>query len=155
MTAALNLFISAAVNFSTIGKMQAKGNSFDAANYQYLDELSDADVANNTTLYYRLKEVDKDGTDSYSQLIAIDAQTNLTGSIVLYPTPSKDFLSIASYPLTSKEIEVKDLLGRDIYRQAVTANQTTIDIRFLPQGIYFTIIKDEKGSTVSGKFVKE
>lgn len=69
----------------------------------------------------------------------------------IFPNPVTENLFIVS---DSKQIEIKDLLGRTIYDQIATPKQTTINVSQLPAGIYFAIIKSEDGSIAVRKFVK-
>ena len=75
-------------------------------------------------------------------------------SITVFPNPAKDYLyfknsSIGSYFIY--DITGKVLLGSD---EISNSSETKIDIRFLKQGLYFMVLKTEKG-LVSERFVKE
>ncbi len=90
----------------------------------------------------------------------IDTVNNCTGNnnihlssvINIYPNPVSSNLSITS---SSNEIEFKDLLGRTIYQQGITEKQTTINVSEFPAGIYLAVLKNEDGSGVVRKFVKQ
>lgn len=81
-------------------------------NYQY-------NHANTTegTHYYRLVQYDKDGSKKVYQVKSLTI-TNLK-SIVLYPNPVKDFVTIRFTPNNIKEIQVTDITGRILLRRKV------------------------------------
>lgn len=76
-------------NFSSIGKINAKGNSETEVNYRF-DDIK----ANSGTNYYRLKLVDKDGYYQNSNIVALTVNIkgmNVTG---VYPAPFSDKVNI-------------------------------------------------------------
>ncbi len=90
------------------------------------------------------------GNDCTNGILHVSSDSYLN----LSPNPASSFLSITSH-LPINEIELKDLLGRTIYHQAVTGKETTINVSYMPVGIYFVVIKNESSSTVVKKWVKE
>lgn len=79
------------VKFEKRGYVDSKGNSSSKQTYTYNDPL-------NTTskiVYYRLKMVDKDGTFSYSKIIAIRISGSFSSeSFSIYPNPFRDDVKV-------------------------------------------------------------
>lgn len=76
-----------AKGFETIGSIIGKGNETEISNYEFTDTQPLTGLN-----YYQLKQVDTDGTKTYSKIIAV----NFTGEniIKVYPNPSEDFFKI-------------------------------------------------------------
>jgi hypothetical protein len=85
-----------------------------------------------------------------------EVKNNLS-KFTLSPNPVNDELIISDYPLSSKEIEIRDILGRRLLIQSISSDSTTskIDIRTLVSGLYFVTVRNKDGSVVAKKFVKE
>lgn len=80
-------------NFESVGFVQGAGNSSHITNYSYTDvSLKDINVS---TTYYRLKQVDADGTSAYSKVISLNLE-NLqnAGKWKLYPNPVKNAATV-------------------------------------------------------------
>jgi len=85
-------------NFATIGTVEAVGESKSLATYHFSDQSPLAGIN-----YYRLKQVDKDGTFAFSRTAAVRFEEDL--KIKVYPNPATDLVSIESAsPLNSVEI---------------------------------------------------
>jgi hypothetical protein len=124
--------------FETIGKVDAKGESKALVTYDFTD--------NNPfpgTNYYRLKQVDFDGSYAYSRTISIHFDDS--ERISVYPNPVADLLRVESdVPVTS--LEISDVKGMKIEGAIVPpsgpsagmsgTNIRQIDLRGKPSGIY-------------------
>ncbi|WP_191907022.1 T9SS type A sorting domain-containing protein [Adhaeribacter soli] len=136
-------------NFEAISRVEGKGNSTSVQKYQALDNAPLAGMA-----YYRLKQVDYDGTVNYSKVISI----NLKGEkerVVLYPNPAKSELNI-SLPATSGKavIRVMNLLGQQVLAERVeVGNAIKLNVQNLPAGTYQVMIEADQVREVR-RFVK-
>lgn len=101
--------------FEEIGKVNAAGNSSEEKEYALYDENPYRGKS-----YYRLVETDRNGTSTYSAVVAVDFQNE--NSINVYPNPAADYLNITL--LNNKEqesiIAIKDILGRECVAMKVT-----------------------------------
>lgn len=74
----------------------------------------------------------------------------------VYPNPSQDFLTLQIINNDSpRTFEIYDLHKKLLYRKEISdANfQSEIDVRSYETGVYFWILKDEKGIVRHGKFL--
>ncbi len=135
------------IEFSKVKFVEGKGNTNKVSNYLTLD--IDAFLsARSNTLYYRLKQLDADGSFSYSNIVSV-SKSELSGSIVLYPNPFNRELHIAvkSSKETSAVISMIDIQGRELYHnpaQQIHKGENTISIDMvanLKAGIYFISIQ--------------
>ncbi len=135
------------INFSNVKFVEGKGNTNKVSNYLTLDVDAFLSARSNT-LYYRLKQLDADGSFSYSNIVSV-SKNELSGSVVVYPNPFNRELHIAvkSTKETSAVISLIDLQGRELYHnpaQQIHKGENTISIDMvanLKAGIYFISIK--------------
>ena len=131
-----------ASNFTTIGFVEGKGSSNEINHYVYSDN---PDLNGVHTLYYRLKQVDFDGTFSYSNVVNItyDVPTEFVlnqnypnpfnpSTRITYFLPEEGFVSIKIYDFLGREIET---LVNDF--QETGSYQIDFDASNLSSGTYF------------------
>ncbi len=97
--------------FEEIGTLNTKapdGNSKEEIHYSFIDESPLPGTA-----YYRLKQIDKDGTGTYVGLIAFEAEHS-GFSPHLFPNPAEDkaYLYLSSENTEDISIEVRSLDGK-------------------------------------------
>lgn len=133
---------SDARNFEPIGQADAKGDSKVIANYAFADQAPLAE-----TNYYRLKQIDVDGTYAFSKTISILFDHGI--KIKVYPNPVTDVLRVeSSAGLQSLEVfgvdgsKVKGIaIPPDKASAAVSGtNFREINLRGQKPGIYVLII---------------
>jgi parallel beta-helix repeat protein len=124
-----------AIKFLPIGKVEGKGNTVETTNYYFED-----DKFIYPTNYYRLRQVDKDGSANFSKVIVIHTQKT---NMMLTPNPTKDFLCIKTEN-KNQPIVVINTLGEVVYK----ANKIpdSLDFSNFLSGIYFV--------QISGQIVK-
>ena len=110
--------------------------------------MDDRDIATNGIYFYRLKQVDFDGTSVYTDILAVRIERGFSTDINLYPNPSSDFVTIDITTEMREDITVHlfDLSGRLINTQTIDANDVQslnavrVDVKDLPSSIYNVII---------------
>jgi hypothetical protein len=117
-------------SFRAIGQVPAGGTTTQARAYQYLD----AEAAPGARHYYRLRQLDHDGTATYSPVVAVQAGT-LAPRLLAYPSPTTGPLTVAG--AAGSDFIVLDQLGRPVWRVATSAGQRGLDVGGLPAGLYF------------------
>lgn len=131
------------ITFNQLGKVNAGSN-----NYNFIDASPAKDIN-----YYRLKIVDKDGSNTFSKTITIN--NKLKGSISIYPNPATNDLTVthlAAKPNSTVTITGVD--GKQLLSQKLVSGttQSTIDISNLNNGVYILTIKNSDINTI--KFIK-
>lgn len=146
--------------FERVGEfVEGAGNSNVPNNYSLTDEQAFGS-ANSWVLYYRLKQVDFDGTETYSNIIKVAKEGDNLNALSAYPNP---FSSNYNVSFDSKQegmvtIQMVDLQGKVVNEQTTVIsrglNTVTIDnVSNLHAGIYFVkVIVD--GDTQLVKLVK-
>ncbi|PPK84704.1 hypothetical protein CLV84_3866 [Neolewinella xylanilytica] len=116
-----------------IYEVLAAGSIMTGARYRYLDP----DVAPGPA-YYRLRQVDFDGTVTYSEVVAIDTPTS---ALVVAPNPVHDWLTVFCSRADLGAITLSDAFGRVVRRlpepTATDPPLLHLDLSDLPGGIYY------------------
>jgi len=132
-------------DWATIGFRTGKGTTTEPNSYFYEDDISEISA---TKLLYRLKQIDFDGTISYSDEVEVITQPFDYALLQNYPNPFNP-VTIIKYEVpqvSNVKIEVFDLLGRVIkvlVDEQKTAGRYEIkfDASSLASGIYYYRIK--------------
>jgi len=96
--------------------------------------------------------------EGYSDvLLTCKSKITLRNIDIMYaPNPANSTLSLQSYPLQIEDIQVFDIMGREIMRVAnINKHQTTLNVESLYNGIYYLKITTEDGTQQTRKFVKQ
>ncbi|MCW8802939.1 MAG: M28 family peptidase, partial [Ignavibacteriaceae bacterium] len=131
-----------AENFVTVGFVDGKGNSTEINYYSYTDNPQLSGV---NQIYYRLKQIDFDGTFSYSDVVNITY--DVPAEFVLgqnYPNPFNPSTRISYFVPNESFVTIKvyDFLGREITTLVNETKSTgsyefSFDASSLPSGLYF------------------
>lgn len=111
------------------------------------NKASTYQFADNTPLsmsYYRLRQIDNNGTFEYSKIVSIDSK-GAKSKFTAYPNPVSKTITIAN--TEGGNFQIFDLLGQQVLA-GKTAQQ--IDVSTLPQGTYILKVGAEQV-----KFIKQ
>ncbi len=100
--------------------------------------------------YYRLKQTDFDGSFTYSETIPIQIIRKET--IGISPTPNDGSFNIMN--TSSGSYQILDLNGKVLHEGNIESGSTSVDIKFLPNGIYFVRIYENGTHVHLEKFIK-
>ncbi|MTB49907.1 T9SS type A sorting domain-containing protein [Lewinella sp. W8] len=117
------------MSFTPIGSVRAAGNSTGIREYMWLDE---SPIAGQN--YYRLRQVDTDGTFSLSAILNWSQNSEFT-ELVAFPNPFTDWISLRA---VRADYRLLDLNGREIQSWKILQPGTVSwDLTELPPGLYF------------------
>jgi hypothetical protein len=122
------------INFDVIGTVASKGNSNTDQHYEFLHVKPQPGVS-----FYRLKQIDHDGKYSYSKIISLTVNPELTRAFV-YPVPAKNILTINFGTITGKgEISIYSADMKLVRAEKINGPSLTkeINISNLAEGVYF------------------
>ena len=122
------------LGFARVGTVAAQGTSSSPRVYDLLDAQLPAGAAQ---LYYRLKQVDADGTFSYSPVRVVGLQGAAEG-LALYPNPAHAGTATLKGTLPGTVVTVFDALGRQVTTAPADATGTAALAlpAGLPSGVY-------------------
>ncbi|MFC6195739.1 T9SS type A sorting domain-containing protein [Dyadobacter subterraneus] len=98
-----------AINFHKVGYVA--GNSTTLLKSSY--EFSDTGIKSEQTFYYRLKQIDLDGSYEYSRIIAVKSDSG-DEKLFVYPNPTTGTFEIKSLELKNPEIRLYNHLGKEV-----------------------------------------
>ncbi|HEY8401765.1 MAG TPA: PKD domain-containing protein, partial [Cytophagaceae bacterium] len=130
------------IHFFNIGKVNGAGNSSQALHYSYNDRETHSGV-----IYYRIKQVDYDGTFTYSTIKSVHIGHNV--SFTIKPNPSNGTITIATNSETASEpfrVEVLDLLGITYFAEEIELvdQRMKVNLQHLPKGLFIVRISGKE-----------
>ncbi len=140
--------------FATVEKVAALGTSLVRHDYTALDAKPLPGLS-----YYRLMQVDKDGTSAYSPVVAVRFDGQSTPTLVAYPNPTagqRVQLLTAGLPATGGTVRLLDNVGRVVLTQVVaagTAEATLEPAQPLASGLYIATWQTADGLRLTTKVV--
>lgn len=144
------------INYSSVGQVNGSGTTSSLSTYHFTHYHVTAPV-----VYYRIKQVDNDGTFSYSTTIRISTTAVNRNTVNLTPNPvvSTATLDIYSFESATVTFSIVDGLGRTLQSGHANVqkgiNKIPVDLSRLGNGIYFLRINNGNGWNEVKKFVKQ
>ena len=132
--------------YTTLGKVAAQGGSSSAREYRFDDGYPLPGLA-----YYRLHQVDNDGSDAFSPVVLVRSQP--LGGEGAYPNPTTGEVRLPA-GLSPGTYRVLDARGRVQQQGPATAN-ARLDLRALPTGSFLLELTDAAGSRRTQRLVRE
>lgn len=124
-------------NFKNIAVVAAKSKN--ANEYSYDDEN-----VSKGTLYYRLKNIDKDGNFTYSKIVSVTVPEK-SQLFSVSPNPATSFTKLSfSQPVEQAEISLFTLSGKKIFSQQATFQTQAyiLNVQSMQPGIYIISVKN-------------
>jgi hypothetical protein len=123
-----------------IDQVAAAGNSSADRAYQYLDLESGR-------AFYRLKQVDLDGSHVYTAVASVNCEPKKT-SVALFPVPAKDKITVVinSTVAARTDLQIFDMNGKLVRRTSAQVNSGNnnfvLNVSDLPNGQYMLASTD-------------
>ncbi len=135
--------------FAAIATVRGNGVTQRVINYSFIDEQPKG------INYYRLKQVDFDGTASYSKTVRMDFNTTET-TVNIYPMPvmttlfieNKSKVAFVSYSLS-------DMNGQILQTSTLQDSAIYINMGNFETGVYILQLIDESGLVTTEKIIKQ
>ena len=142
-------------SFEPLGQVMAAGMATTTTAYAF----TDTDPGNGTN-YYRLRQVDTDGTSQLTDIIAVRFGGSLTSGKP-YPNPAQDLITTEVVLDRDASLTgiILDAAGRTVRSQQLSLmegiQQVTTPLHGLDAGHYQLLFQDESGNLIqAGHFVK-
>ncbi len=134
-----------AIEFVSVAKIASAGFSNIIKNYNYNDRIGGAN-----NVYYRLKQVDINGKETFSSIIKLSLGTKTIVEIFPNPFNNNFTITLSSNKSTVATLKILNTTGQLIYSKIITLNKgnNSIVINNLPSSLtagmyYVTITNDE------------
>lgn len=138
------------VNWDNIGQVDGAGNSTVKLSY----ELLDSKVESNNLVYYRIQQVDFDGTKDLSEIVSVMSNCSYSNAPSVYPNPFDQELSI--YSKEDLMISMTDSKGKIIRLiDNLPAGMNTISMEDLTSGVYFLRTVNQQDENFVFKLLKK
>lgn len=131
------------ISFSRIATVAAKGI---AATYNY------SDVKVTGVQYYRLKLVDKDGQNSYSQVLKLQSVVVSTVVLQVYPNPASNYIQLNTN-WNAAVVKLYNMQGNVVLQQSWKKGER-VNIARLAAGTYVVELQSSEG-VVKERVVKQ
>ena len=122
-----------AIDWTNISQVEGAENSSQMINYDDLHENPRPGLN-----YYRLKQTDFDGSNSYSEIRSVFFEDEQT---LIYPNPTDNELNIFKPNISNYQIKCFNALGQEIAIQiSLHQDQVKIDVSNIAAGTYLLIL---------------
>lgn len=125
--------------WQTISQLDGKGNTIEVTDYEFTDKEPQMGMN-----YYRLKQVDFDGTTAYSDVEVIEKFE--APEVIMYPNPTTEAVMFKNLPEGDNNVEVFNSSGQLVINEPIM-NHRPLVTNFLKPGYY--IVKLSTGLSVS------
>ncbi len=130
--------------FEAIGKVDGAGTTVEEQRYSFVDASPLA------VSYYRLKQVDFDGTYEYTDVVVVNRKEAGKGIVEVFPIPTDNEVTVQYEVAANTDVTftLTDVLGRVVSQQTIEANAGVnyhaIDMTNQSTGLYFITFSDGK-----------
>lgn len=141
------------VNFESIGRVNASGMSMSRTDYKF----PDMDPKNGVN-YYRLQQVDNDGSTTTSKVVSVFFRNN---TMFVFPNPATESLNVSLGKSVDGTIRwhILDMSGRQVGEGSLTNNEGTtrftIPVGKLESGSYALEVLEGNVPISNDRFVKQ
>lgn len=145
--------------FTTIGWVDGAGTTSMNMYYEFTDDNSYSGIS-----YYRIRQVDFDGTEDISVIRAVNGSNlDILQDVSVFPQPANEEVHIRfgalSASATTANLQIVDLNGRVLLEADYAVAPFTVlsidEIQDWPAATYIINIKMNNGATMVQKFIKK
>jgi len=133
-------------SWTIVGSVEGEGTTTEPTSYRYIDEELPYEA---DRLTYRLKQVDTDGSASYSKEVTVNREVKEVELLGTYPNPARTQATLRYAVPEAQDVRVAlyDMLGREV-RTVVNSqkegrHEETLDTSGLSSGVYFLRLQAE------------
>ncbi|WP_046243953.1 T9SS type A sorting domain-containing protein [Hymenobacter terrenus] len=142
--------------FVSIGRVAGQGSKATPTDYA-LTDVGVGLTVGAAPVYYRLRQVDRDGTATYSaiQVVSFTAQPI---RVSVYPSPATltTKLDLTTLPTGVYHVLLIDMTGRTLGTYDLSGGQShALDVVSLPSGVYTVQVQGVNGRALTARLVKE
>lgn len=143
--------------FRTIQNIDGAGTSLVVRNYDYLDEVGDDFEG---TIYYRLRQVDFNGDDSYSVIRSVEI-SDFNKQLEILPNPANESVELKFYSKfagESSSVIIYDVNGKAVFSKEIIndkgLNSLLVNIESFQRGVY-TVKISNSSTTLVDRLIKQ
>lgn len=118
-------------NWEVVGIVKGAGFSDQVLDYSFADLKPFNGMA-----YFRIRQVDFDGTFDFSRVIMVNCGNRFENKVVVSPNPTSGRVNV-NLMGAEGELSVFDALGNAHFSQVPVQGRGEVDLSHLPNGVYF------------------
>jgi len=147
-------------DYHKIGFVASKSpNSQQQQNYTFVD----TEAGKNGTRYYRLRQIDLDGTESFSPVRTVSFSGNVLATVTTaYPNPFTSYVDLSIDAATAGTAPVRvqliDMTGRIVHEQLISVENASLRVNALDglrSGLYLAKVSLPNGATQTLRIQKQ
>lgn len=123
--------------WKVIGSIQGAGNSTQELNYQFYDRVAEMELT-----YYRLNQIDLNGTSRHSGVIAVDSKFCGDNDFIVFPNPASEEIVIVLNHMEEMDLEIYDMFGRLVFSESMK-HQFHVNVVNWESGVYNVHVGDK------------
>ena len=136
--------------FRAVGRVEAAGHSQGEQHYQLHDR--EARALNGKVLYYRLRQVDIDGQESFSPVVTLSVRRGAAPQLQVFPNPAATAtditFAVSNFAETGGLIQIYAELGQLAAQVPLTGASARLP-RPLAAGLYHVVLRDRQGQPLA------
>ncbi|WP_158637376.1 PQQ-dependent sugar dehydrogenase [Lacibacter cauensis] len=139
------------ISFSAFGSVDARGTANEKIEYQFTD-INAAAFA--STVYYRIKITDKDGSAKYTNVVPVSFENFTKAFVTIQPNPVVNNATVMVLSTTEEmaQLRISDNTGRVVMSKNIRLikgrNTLELNVNSLPSGLYYL---DVTGKNINQK----
>ncbi len=137
-------------NWKQIGFVENNNSTSNSADYSFIDNNPAAGKN-----YYRICEVDMDGTETYSEIKMINVDNNNNNVTSIWPNPAKDVIHVQNSNNVSGFALIYNQSGALVSENKLQNGVNNINVNNLSFGIYIVKVSLADGESYNKKFIKQ
>ena len=140
-------------SYQPVGRVAAAGTSSSGRAYQFRD--AEAGALGVAVLYYRLRQVDADGRETFSPVVSVAVGARAgAAKLDVYPNPAPTAQSVrvdCRNLAAGGQVRVYSELGQLLGQVAVAAEGGRVALPALRPGLYQVVLRDAAGRKVAAQ----
>lgn len=138
-----------AISYATVGHIPGKGTTAARQNYTFTDEAPSPGWN-----YYRLRQVDQDGSASVSRAVAVLNENPIDNTLTIWPNPASADLRLSlAGGQTPQQVSVVELSGKRTMLSLTNGN--ILNVAELPAALYLLEVQTTTGQTLRQRLLKQ
>jgi hypothetical protein len=128
--------------FTSIATLPAQSGSTNV----YLYKDAGIDKLNSNVFFYRVKQIDKDGTFTYSNIVRLNYNAKEIPKSIVYPNPTQNIITITigDRKLIGTMANLFDVNGRRLETIKIKAESQSIDLSKYTNGTYIVVLENKE-----------
>lgn len=115
-------------SFAPVGRVAAAGSKTSPTDYAYRHQPTTTGI-----VYYRLRQLDRDGSSAYSPVVAVTVDNEVSAAVQVVPNPFRETMQLQLPPATAGEVRLLSLAGKTLCWHRFTADELAKGACLLPQ----------------------